>query len=173
MRPFPIDIDTANSLSPAEFVAAFGDVAEHSPWVAEAASRCRPFADRRAMSEAFLDAIFDADEPTKLELLRAHPDLAGRAAIAGELAPDSRKEQAGAGLDALTPDEFARFTELNTGYREKFGFPFILAVKGATKSQILDSFAERLDNDPGEEFAAALIQVARIVAFRLEDRVTP
>jgi OHCU decarboxylase len=140
--------------------------------VAEAAARRRPFADKRAMSEAFLDAILDADEPNKLSLLRAHPDLAGRAAIAGKLAPESRKEQAGAGLNQLTPDEFSRFTELNSAYRERFGFPFILAVKGATKTQILDSFAERIDRDPDEEFAAALLQVARIVALRLDERVT-
>jgi 2-oxo-4-hydroxy-4-carboxy-5-ureidoimidazoline decarboxylase len=162
-----------NALQACAFVSVFGDVAEHSPWVAEVAERSRPFADRRALSEAFLDAILDADEPRKLALLRAHPDLAGRAAIAGDLAAESKREQAGAGLDRLSPEEFARFTELNGTYREKFGFPFILAVKGATKQQILESFAERLERDPEEEFAAALLQVARIVAFRLEDRVSP
>jgi OHCU decarboxylase len=173
MPTFPMSLDDVNALDRADFVAAFGDVAEHSPWVAEAAAGGLPFTSRRAMSEAFLDAILDADEPRKLSLLRAHPDLAGRAAIAGDLAAESRKEQAGAGLDRLTAEEFARFTELNNAYLQKFGFPFILAVKGATKDQILKAFAERIKHDHEREFAAALIQVARIVAFRLEDRVAP
>jgi 2-oxo-4-hydroxy-4-carboxy-5-ureidoimidazoline decarboxylase len=167
-----MSLEGVNALPSADFVATFGDIAEHSPWVAEAAAKRRPFASHRAMSEAFLDAIFDADAPAKLALLRAHPDLAGRAAIAGDLAAESRREQAGAGLDRLTPEEFDRFIKLNDAYWSKFGFPFILAVKGATKHQILQAFGERLANDEEAEFAAALVQVARIVAFRLEDRVT-
>jgi len=166
-------VHDVNALDRAGFVALFGDVAEHSPWVAEAAASGLPFASRRAMSEACLDAILDADEPRKLALLRAHPDLAGRAAIAGDLAAESKKEQAGVGLDRLSAEEFARFTELNSAYQAKFGCPFILAVKGATKDQILKSFAERIKHDPEQEFASALIQVAKIVAFRLEDRVAP
>jgi len=171
MPDFPMSLEAVNALPPAAFVEAFGDVAEHSPWVAEVAEKRRPFADHRALAEAFLDAIFDAEAPAKLALLRAHPDLAGRAAIAGELAVESKKEQAGAGLNQLTPEEFERFTRLNTAYRDKFGFPFILAVKGATKHQILKSFGERIANDEEAELASALVQVARIVAFRLEDRV--
>lgn len=168
-----LPLDAVNRMSDAAFVAAFGDVAEHSPWVAHAAAKVRPFADRRAMAEAFIDAIFDADPPMKLALIRAHPDLAGRAAIAGDLAPESQREQAGAGLDRLTAEEFGRFTTLNDAYRQKFGFPFILAVKGASKDQILASFSERIDNEPEAEFAMALRQVARIVSFRLDDRVAP
>ena len=171
MTRFPMSLDAVNGLANDAFVEAFGDIAEHSPWVAAKAAKARPFADRRAMSEAFLDAVFDAGEPERLALLRAHPDLAGRAAIAGDLAPDSRREQSGAGLDRLTPEEFARFTALNNAYREKFGFPFILAVKGVDKHGILKSFAERLGNDPEAEFFAAIRQVGRIIAFRLEDRV--
>jgi 2-oxo-4-hydroxy-4-carboxy-5-ureidoimidazoline decarboxylase len=169
----PVPIDAVNLMSTADFVAAFGDVAEHSSWVAEKAAKARPFADRRAMIEAFLDAIFDAEAPEKLALLRAHPDLAGKAALAGELAAESKREQAGAGLDTLTAEEFARFTKLNTAYRDKFGFPFILAVKGATKHEILSSFEERIAREEEAEFAAALVQVGRIIAFRLEDRVSP
>jgi 2-oxo-4-hydroxy-4-carboxy-5-ureidoimidazoline decarboxylase len=173
MPEFPMTIDSVNALPRDAFVAAFGDIAEHSPWVAERAGARRPFADRRAMAEAFIDAIFDADEPEKLALLRAHPDLAGLAAIAGDLAPESRREQAGAGLDRLTPEEFTRFTELNKAYRERFRFPFILAVKGADKDTILRSFVARLGNDHEAELAAAIRQVARIVSFRIEDRVSP
>jgi OHCU decarboxylase len=173
MPDFPLSLADVNALEPDVFVALFGDVAEHSPWVAERAAKRRPFADHRALSEAFLDAIFDADPPTKLALIRAHPDLAGRAAIAGELADESKREQARAGLNQLTPEEFERFTRLNDAYRTKFGFPFILAVKGATKQQILKAFGERMLNDEEAELATALVQVARIVAFRLEDRVAP
>jgi len=172
MASFPIPLRAVNDMDEAAFVAAFGDIAEHSPWVAAEAAKARPFIDRRAMAEAFIDAVFDADAPRQLGLLRAHPDLAGRAAIAGELAPESRREQAGAGLDQLTGEEFARFTDHNRRYRDGFGFPFILAVKGATKHDVLNSFAERIDNEPEAEFATAIRQVARIISFRLEDRVS-
>jgi 2-oxo-4-hydroxy-4-carboxy-5-ureidoimidazoline decarboxylase len=168
-----MSLEAVNAMSREVFVAAFGDIAEHSPWVAEKAAERRPYADRRAMAEAFIDAVFDAGEPEKLALIRAHPDLAGRAAIAGDLAPESKREQAGAGLDRLTAEEFARFTELNEAYRAKFRFPFILAVKGADKRRILAAFEERIDNDPEAELANAIRQVARIVAFRIDDRVLP
>jgi 2-oxo-4-hydroxy-4-carboxy-5-ureidoimidazoline decarboxylase len=168
-----IPIDAINRMTRADFVAAFGDVAELSPWVAEQAGAKRPFADRRAMAEAFLDAVFDADPSDQLALVRAHPDLAGRAAIAGDLQPESRKEQAGAGLDRLTADEFARFTELNAAYRAKFGFPFILAVRGVDKHAILNAFEHRMGNDPETELATAIRQVGNIIGFRIEHRVSP
>jgi 2-oxo-4-hydroxy-4-carboxy-5-ureidoimidazoline decarboxylase len=171
MAGFPIAIEDVNLMTSETFVAAFGDVAEHSPWVAERAATARPFANRRAMAEAFLDAVFDADPPTQLALVRAHPDLAGKAAVAGQLMPDSRKEQAGAGLDRLTADEFARFTELNDAYRARFGFPFIFAVRGADKHKILAAFESRIDNDPEAELATAIRQVGNIISFRIEDRV--
>lgn len=166
-------LDEVNALGRDEFISLFGDIAEHSPWVAEAAERCRPFADRRAVSEAFVDAVLSAGEPEKLALIRAHPDLAGRAALAGEVADESRREQSAAGLDRLTPDEFARFSALNDAYRAKFRFPFILAVKGADKHTILHAFEERIENDPEAEFANAIRQVAQIVAFRIDDRIAP
>ena len=173
MAEFPISIDAVNRMSADAFVAAFGDVAEHSPWVAERAAAARPFANRRAKAEAFLDAIFDADAPMKLALVRAHPDLAGRAAIAGDLLPESRKEQTGAGLDKLTAEEFARFTSLNQTYRAKFGFPFIFAVKGADKHKILKAFEQRIGNEPEAELATAVRQVGNIIVFRIEDRIAP
>lgn len=167
-----LDITQVNALSPADFVARFGDVAEHSPWVAEAAAGLRPFASREAMIAGFAAAVDAAPEAERLALIRAHPDLAGRAARAGAIAEDSKREQAGVGLDTLTDAEFDRFTDLNTRYREKFGFPFIFAVKGATKAMILDAFEARLPNDTATEFATALAQVCRIFRFRLEDRVS-
>jgi 2-oxo-4-hydroxy-4-carboxy-5-ureidoimidazoline decarboxylase len=158
-----------NAMGKPDFVACFGDVAEHSLWVAERAESQRPFASVDAMVAAFQAAIRQAPEVERLGLICAHPDLAGRAAMAEE----SRKEQAGAGLNQLTPDEFERFTEFNSRYRERFGIPFILAVKGATRHQILDSFAARLGNDRDTELATALDQVCRIVGFRLAERVAP
>lgn len=162
-----------NALAPEDFVARFGDVAEHSPWVAETAAAMRPFADRDAMIAGFAAAIETAPEARRLALIRAHPDLAGRAARVGDMAEDSRKEQAGAGLGALTETEFERFIGLNDAYRAKFGFPFVLAVKGATKTVILEAFEARLPNAPEVEFAEAIGQIVRIVRFRLEDRVAP
>ena len=167
-----LDIAAVNAMGPSAFVAAFGDLAESSPWVAEEAEMARPFTDRAGMAAAFRTAILEAGEEDRLALIQAHPDLAGRAAVAGTLTVESRREQKGAGLDRLTPEEFARFQRLNADYREKFGFPFIYAVKGATKDMILDAFAERLRHDRPTEFRTALEQVARIIAFRIDDRVT-
>lgn len=164
-------VEQANFMPKEEFVRRFGDIAEHSHWVAERAAAARPFASREAMIEAFESAVREASQPERLALIRAHPDLAGRAGIAGELTQDSRKEQSGAGLDRLTPEEFARFSELNSRYRARFGIPFIYAVKGATKHQILESFEERIGNEPAVEHANALDQVCRILRFRIEDRV--
>ncbi|MCB1502138.1 MAG: 2-oxo-4-hydroxy-4-carboxy-5-ureidoimidazoline decarboxylase [Bauldia sp.] len=158
-------------MSTVDFVAAFGGVAEHSPWVAEVAAARRPFATRAAMIEAFQNAIGEASAEAQEALLLAHPDLAGRAAVAGDLTEESRREQAGAGLDRLTAEEFGRFTTLNTAYRERFGIPFILAVRGADKHKILAAFEERIDNAKDVEFATALEQVCRIVSFRIEDRI--
>jgi 2-oxo-4-hydroxy-4-carboxy-5-ureidoimidazoline decarboxylase len=167
----PVSLTAINAMSADAFITAFGGIAEHSPWVAEAAASRRPFTSRVAMIEAFQAAIGDAGAGRQRALLVAHPDLAGRAAIAGDLTDDSRREQAGAGLDRLTPDEFARFTALNTAYRERFGIPFIFAVRGADKHRILASFEARIGNPEDVEFATALEQVCRIVAFRIEDRV--
>jgi 2-oxo-4-hydroxy-4-carboxy-5-ureidoimidazoline decarboxylase len=167
----PLALAAINGLSDTRFVETFGGIAEHSPWVAARAALDRPFADRAAMIRAFQEAVLAAEPERQLALLEAHPDLAGRAAIAGELTAESTSEQAGAGLDRLTPEEFARFTELNAAYRARFGFPFIVAVRGAGKHQILDSFAARVGGTPEEERITALAQVLRILRFRLEDRV--
>ena len=161
-----------------DFIALFGDVAEHSPWVAERAAAARPFASREAVVGAFVAAVRDASSESQLALIRAHPDLADRAAVAddapaGSIAAESRREQAGAGLDRLTPDEFARFAELNARYRARFGFPFIFAVKGANKHTILAAFEERIGNDAATERATALANVERIFRFRIEERIAP
>ena len=166
-----LSIDAVNALDAAGFAARFGDVAEASPWVAEAAFEARPFFDREALVEAFVAAARAASPHEQLTLLRAHPDLAGRAAVAGDIAEESRREQAGAGLDRLTAEEFLRFDDLNARYRERFGFPFILAVKGATKDAVLAALEARIGNDAGAEYTTALANVERILRFRIEDRV--
>jgi 2-oxo-4-hydroxy-4-carboxy-5-ureidoimidazoline decarboxylase len=168
-----LTLPAVNALDAAGFVARFGDVAENSPWVAERAAVMRPFADHEAMIAAFAAAVDAAGEAAQIGLLNAHPDLAGRAAIAGAIADDSKREQAGAGLDRLTAAEHARFLDLNDRYKARFGHPFILAVKGATKHDILASFEARIGNMADVERATALTQVKRIFRFRLEDRVQP
>lgn len=167
----PISLETVNAMGDRSFVEHFGDVAEHSPWVAEHALGIRPFRDREAMITAFADAVGQARRDAQLELIRAHPDLAGKAAVGGDLTAESRDEQAGAGLDRLTREEFERFADLNGAYVEKFGFPFIFAVKGANKHMILAAFEQRLGNDADTEFATALDQITRIIRFRIEQRV--
>lgn len=150
-----------------EFVASFGEIFEHSPWVAEQAWALAPFAGVDALHAAMVDAVRRAGPDRQLALIRAHPDLAGKAAVAGGLTADSRREQAGAGLDQCSPEEFARFQTLNESYKEKFGFPFIIAVKGKGRADILDAFAERLENDRQAELGRALDEIARIARFRL------
>jgi len=162
-------ISDVNAMSPKAFIEAFGDVAEHSPWVAREADAARPCASREALVKHFETAIRAANHDAQLALIRAHPDLATKASLTDH----STREQAGAGLNTLTPTEFARFTDLNNRYRQRFGFPFIFAVKGATKHMIIDSFEARVNNDPTAEFETALQQVCRIFGFRIEDRVSP
>lgn len=164
-------ITQINAMSRDVFVATFADVAEDSPWVAEQAEVLRPFEDANDMIGAFADCILAAEPDTQLELLSAHPDLAGRAVIAGEVGSASKSEQASAGLDALAPEEYRQFDDLNRAYRARFGFPFVLAVQNADKDTILQAFEERKDNDVATEFATALGHVCRIVRFRIEDRV--
>ena len=160
-------IADVNALAPVDFVARFGDVAEHSPWVAREAFAQRPFEDRDAMVEAFATALKSANPDAQRALIRAHPDLATKV----RLTEDSSREQAGAGLAALSEAEFASFTTLIAAYKSKFGFPFIFAVKGATKQMILAAFEERISHSPEAEFATAISQICHIFRFRIEDRV--
>jgi 2-oxo-4-hydroxy-4-carboxy-5-ureidoimidazoline decarboxylase len=148
---------------------AFRDVAEATPWVATEAETARPFATRDAMITAFANAVAEADVERQMALLRAHPELAARAGMTDI----SAQEQRGAGLDRLTHAEFERLKRLNGEYRRRFGFPFIIAVRHATKGDVLAALEGRLKNPPAAEFARALVEVQRIVRFRIEDRVAP
>lgn len=150
------------------FVARLGGIAEGSPWVAEAAWEMRPFADGAAVVAAFRRAIEQASTEDQIALVRAHPDLAGKAALAGELTPESRKEQSSAGLDRLTVDELAFFTRHNDAYRQRFGFPFVICVAENTKQSILAAYVDRLANDADTELRTAVDEVAKICALRLE-----
>ena len=171
-HPAPTDDARPSQMSQQEFVAAFGGVFEHSPWIAEAA-----FADELGpahdtalgLHNALARKFRTGGNSARLDVLCAHPDLAGKLAAAKRLTVESTAEQASAGLDALTDAERSRFTDLNTRYTEKFGFPFIIAVKGLNKSQILDAFQARIDNDRETEFATACAQVERIALLRLKD----
>lgn len=166
-----VSLATLNACSDSEFVSALGGIFEHSPWVAEAVAGERPFASVAALHAAMVAAIGGAGTAAQLKLIRAHPDLAGKAALAGKLTEESKSEQKGAGLDRLTPEEYDRFHELNDAYKARFGFPFILAVRGHDKHSILAAFERRLKHSPEEERAEALAQIARIGEFRLNDLI--
>jgi 2-oxo-4-hydroxy-4-carboxy-5-ureidoimidazoline decarboxylase len=167
--PNPIALDDLNRMDATAFTAALAQVFEHAPWVAARAARKRPFASRTALHETMKDIVRSASDSEQMALICGHPELAGKAAVA--LTKDSASEQRGAGLDRLTRAEFERFHALNTAYRDKFGFPFIMAVKGRTKDEILDGFAARLDSARPAEIATALDQIGRIAGFRLTDLV--
>ena len=161
-----------STLTRDEMIARFGGVFEHSPWIAERAHALElgPAHDTAIGLHAAMARIFrTASERERLDVLTAHPDLAGKLAAARRLTADSTAEQAGAGLDALTDDERAAFSALNTRYTDRFGFPFIIAVKGHTKDSILTAFKTRIENDRASEFATACHQVERIALFRLKD----
>ncbi|MDI5933248.1 2-oxo-4-hydroxy-4-carboxy-5-ureidoimidazoline decarboxylase [Halomonas kalidii] len=162
-----------SQLDKAAFVASYGEIYEHSPWVAELAWENGLEARHdtpAALAEAMGEALSSAPAERQLEVIRAHPDLAGKAAIAGDLTDDSTREQAGAGLDQCSPEELARFERLNEAYKAKFGFPFVMAVKGSDRYAILDAFETRLENDPAEERRTAVEQINRIARLRLEAR---
>ena len=154
-----------NAGDQAAFISALGWIFEESPWVAERAWPRRPFASLDALHAAMTHVVADASEAEQLALLRAHPDLGTRARISDA----SIGEQRGAGLDRLTPDEFARLQRLNGEYRERFGFPFLFAVKGSTKHDVLAALESRVTRTRDEEFVDALQQVYKIARFRLED----
>ncbi len=170
MKP-PLTLDQLNRLDREAFAEALGFVFEGPPWPQRAAWDARPFASVAALHRALCDTLARAPEEQQVALIRAHPDLAGKAAVAGDLTPESTREQASAGLDRLTPEEFARFTALNSAYRERFGFPFVICVRRQTRESILRAFAARLANDRAREIATALAEIGEIARLRLADGV--
>ena len=151
-----------------DFVDRFGAIYEHSPWVAaETAELTTDVEDVEKLAELMADCVDNASTSRQLELIRAHPDLAGKAQVAGELTEESTSEQASAGLDQCSVDEYEQFQSLNVAYHEKFGFPFIMAVKDSSRDEILRAFSDRLENDPALEFETALAEIHKIALLRL------
>ena len=162
-------LDELDALPQGAFTATLGAIFEHSPWIPERTWARRPFASVDALHQALCDTLAAASADEQLALIRAHPELAGKAAIRGELTEASTREQSGAGLDRCSPEEFTQLTALNRAYGAKFGFPFILAVRGHTRSSVLANLAARLELTPDAERAEALRQIGRIARFRLND----
>jgi OHCU decarboxylase len=166
-----LGIDDAITLDRDAFVARFGGVFEASPWIAGAAWDFGPYRSVAELHRAMVAAVDAAPPPVRLALLRAHPDLAGKAAIAGALTPESSREQVAAGLDRLTPEQHARILALTAEYRARFGFPFIVCAREHTAASIIAAAAERVAHDPDDEERAALAEIAKIAALRLDDLV--
>lgn len=144
---------------------------EHSPWIAEATWAQRPFASVEALHAALCAQVRTAGEERQRALIRAHPDLVGRLALAGRLTPESAHEQSSAGLDRLTAAEVARFQQNNAAYQARFGFPFVICARLNKKEAILAGFEARLHNSPEQEVAAALAEIFKIAELRLRDLV--
>ena len=154
------------------FIERFGGVYEHSPWIAAAAYDAHLTSDANTaegLAKALAAAAGKGAREQKRALIEAHPDLAGKLALAKTLTAESTREQASAGLDRLTPDELRQFSELNDAYRARFSFPFIMAVKGKSTADILAAFRHRLANDADAETKTALTEIDRIAALRLKD----
>jgi N-carbamoyl-L-amino-acid hydrolase len=170
-----LTLETLNAADEAGFTALLDGVYEHSPWIAARAWARRPFATLAHLKRGLVEAVRDASHEEKLGLIRAHPELAGKAMVAQALTAESANEQNQAGLTHCTPEEFAKIQQLNADYNAKFGFPFILAVRGPRglglrKAEIIATFARRLENGPDFEFAEALRNIHRIAEIRLDDK---
>ena len=162
-------LDRINELDREGFLTRFGSLFEHSPWVAEEAWNSRPFGSIEEMWRALEDAMYSAPRERQLDLIRAHPDLAGKAAVAGELTQESAREQASAGLNRLSSREFEAFTQMNREYREKFSLPMVVCVREHTKESILENVQSRLGNSRDEEIKMALAEISKISHYRLLD----
>ncbi len=163
-----IDLAALSTASTDEFVAALGGVFEHSPWIAERAYAARPFASVDALHAAMLAVLDVAPADAKLALIRAHPELAGKEAQQATMTAESVGEQASAGLDRCTPAELVQLRDGNRAYRDKFGFPFVMAVKGRSRHEILAALATRRHNAREDEFARCLAEIGKIARLRLD-----
>jgi OHCU decarboxylase len=155
------------------FVARFGGVFEGSPWIAASAWEARPFGSAEGLHAALVAVVERAPRDARRALIRAHPDLAGKAAVAGELTPESEHEQGAAGLDRLTPGQHARLTALTAAYRERFGFPFVVCAREHTADSIIATAGRRMEAAPDEEERTALSEIAQIARLRLADLIAP
>ena len=166
-----IGLNAVNGLDREGFVTRFGSLYESSPWIADGAWHERPFGSLVELHDSFERVVREAPVERKLALIRAHPDLAGKAAVAGELTPESAGEQVSAGLDRLSPEEYEAFTRMNREYRERFGFPMVVCVRERTKGSILAQAEARLARSRSEEMETALAEIAKIAYLRLRGLV--
>ena len=164
-------IQEVNSLSQEQFAGRLGFLFEGSPWIAEQAWHARPFDSLDGLHRALCRVMYEATGEQQVSLIRAHPDLVGRAALSGSLTPESSREQAAAGLDRLTAEEVATFGRLNREYKERFGFPFVICARENKKDGILAGFAARLDNTREQEIEVAVGEICKICHYRLLDVV--
>ena len=165
-------ISELNGNDRGEFVRIVGPVFEHSPWIAESAYEQRPFTGVEKLHRALCDVVKNSGEEKQLALIRAHPDLAGRAALAGTLTPASAGEQAAAALDKLSQEEIRLFQEYNAAYKEKFGFPFVICARLNKKEAILQGFVQRKKNSREQEIKTTLGEIFKIAELRLRDLIT-
>ncbi|MEO6004528.1 MAG: 2-oxo-4-hydroxy-4-carboxy-5-ureidoimidazoline decarboxylase [Opitutus sp.] len=162
-----------NSSDQAKFTATLGHLFEHSPWVAEETWSRRPFRDRAHLLAELCATMRAASADRQRALIEAHPDLAGRMAQLGQLTAESKREQASAGLNLMSADEMAAFQKLNTAYRDRFGFPFIICARLNARDAIRAEMQRRIHHSPAEEHAAALAEIEKIAALRLGDLLGP
>lgn len=167
--PQPLTLNDVNALPLPEFVRVFGAVLEHSPRYAERVGQARPFTSAEALAAAFTAAVQADDPAQQLALIRAHPDLAGKAALAGQVSAESASEQASAGLDRLPAAEYAEFQRLNAAYHARFEMPYVVCVREQTKASILAGAEARLRHTPEQERAAALGEIGKIARLRVLD----
>jgi 2-oxo-4-hydroxy-4-carboxy-5-ureidoimidazoline decarboxylase len=168
---YKLTLAILNGLGHQDFIRVIGPVFEHSPWIAEAASSSKPFTSLPQVHSALCQIVEHAGEAKQLALIRAHPDLVGRAALAGALTRESTGEQASAGLKALSPDEVTLFQKQNTAYKERFGFPFVICARLNKKEAILAGFERRLKNSRAQEIKTALEEIFKIAKLRLHDLI--
>ena len=167
-----LTIEELNRISAEEFVTILGGIFEHSPWVAGHVVAQRPFATTSALHAAMANAVRSAALALQLALIRAHPELAGKTAVRGELTAESTREQSGAGLSECSAEEFASLQKLNAAYNAKFGFPFVIAVRGHDRHSIIENFSRRLGLDLATETRECLEQIILIGGFRLNDLIS-
>lgn len=171
MKPMQFTLEQLNAMTDDAFAATLSGIFEHSPWVAQEAAGARPFASVDALHRTMTGIVERAGDARQLALINAHPELAGEAAVRGELTAESTREQSGAGLAQCTQEEFDTLERLNRDYRDKFGFPFILAVRGYDRHGIIANVEARLNNSRAVELRTSLEQICRIARFRIDDLV--
>jgi 2-oxo-4-hydroxy-4-carboxy-5-ureidoimidazoline decarboxylase len=171
MRSVQYTLEQLNAMPREAFVTTLAGIFEHSPWVADGVAGGRPFASVDALHQAMRQVVETAGEVRQLALINAHPELAGKAAVRGELTAESTREQSGAGLAQCSQEEFDTLQRLNRLYRERFGFPFILAVRGYDRAGVIANFETRIGHTREAELRTSLDQIYRIARFRLDDLV--